>query len=110
MLRADGQVGSRILADPMMDWGMDDDFQHVRSEAFRLSLPMRPSHEHILSNLDGITSITCHVCTRVTDLGAEPFTDLRFADLRELATELDKQSRQRGEVIEQDKMNRPCPI
>ncbi|MGD0533074.1 MAG: hypothetical protein ABSA62_12630 [Methyloceanibacter sp.] len=59
------------------------------------------SHE-VVGRLDNIDTITCPVCSHVTDLRAEPYRS-RLADVRELASELDKQARQRGEIVERIK-------
>ncbi len=52
----------------------------------------------VLGRLDNVSAWTCRLCGSVTNLDAEPYRS-GLADLREVATELDKQARQRGEVI-----------
>jgi len=55
--------------------------------------------EETIGRFEGIDTAICSRCGAVTDLRSEPYgTTIR--ELRELATELDKQARERGEIIE----------
>jgi hypothetical protein len=51
-----------------------------------------------VSYFDNIPTYECPGCGLVTDSREEPYRTF-LADLRETAAELDKQARQRGEVI-----------
>ncbi len=69
----------------------------------QLQLQLRCHRSHIeevvLSRLDKVTSWPCRECGDTIDLTAEPYaTTLR--QQRELATELDKQASQKGQVVE----------
>ena len=55
-----------------------------------------------LSYFDNFPTYQCPGCGLVTDSREEPYRTF-LADLQEIASELDKQARQRGEVIERIK-------
>lgn len=54
--------------------------------------------EEVLGRFDGIDTLTCPLCEHITSLQDEPYRSV-LADLREVATELDKQARERGEIV-----------
>jgi hypothetical protein len=58
--------------------------------------------EEVLGRLDHIDTLTCPVCGHVADLHSEPYRSM-LADLREIASELDKQASERGKIIERSK-------
>ena len=53
----------------------------------------------VLSRLDDVTRWTCESCGHSTDVSAEPYRTT-IEKLRDTASEIDKQARQRGENIE----------
>ena len=53
----------------------------------------------ILGRLDDVTRWTCERCGYSTDLTAEPYRAV-IEELRDIASEIDKQVRQRGENVE----------
>jgi transcription elongation factor Elf1 len=52
-----------------------------------------------IGRFEGIGTATCSRCGAVIDLRSEPYGST-IRKLQELATELDKQARERGEIIE----------
>lgn len=58
--------------------------------------------KEVLSNLDGVATHRCPACRAVTDIEADPWRT-NLADLRDIASELDKQAVQRGEILERIK-------
>jgi len=55
--------------------------------------------EETIGRFEDIDTATCSRCGAVIDLRGESYgTTIR--DLRDLATELDKQARERGEIVE----------
>ena len=68
-------------------------------QLFKLDCKCGKVTEEVLSNLDRVDSFSCPVCGHTVDLKTEPYRSV-LKDLRRIATELDKQARQRGETIE----------
>lgn len=58
--------------------------------------------KEVLSNLDNMRRFACSHCGLTVDLEAEPYRGA-LSELRRVATELDKQARQRGEVVKRIK-------
>ena len=52
----------------------------------------------VLGRLDDVTRWTCERCGYSTDLTAEPYRAV-IEELRDIASEIDKQVRQRGENV-----------
>lgn len=68
----------------------------------QLACKCREPSNVTIGYFDSVPTFTCPHCGLVTDTREEPYRKF-LADLRELATELDKQARQRGKVIERIK-------
>jgi len=66
---------------------------------FKFSCDCGHRSEEIVSRLDGIDTVSCPKCGKITDLHEEPHATI-LQEIRELAAQLDNISIERGETIE----------